>query len=214
MLRAHAEMPEKAFGRIAFVALIALPFLFPFAEGPSVNVQQQLATWACVAVLSGLAPIHLPCPTPDHLARRERPRGSPRPRPRHPPGRCHRLRTGDGGRRRLRRRRHGARRLAGPLGVGPPRGRPAQRPPRPAPVLRPGRRPGPLDHHPRTRPGLRQPAPAQPVRLADQHGADRGLVAARGPRSPGPRRLGTGRPAAGRRRRRRDLPHRPACNCC
>ena len=60
MLSAHAEKPEKAFGRIAFVALIALPFLLPFAEGPSVNAQQQLATWACVAVLSGLAPIHLP----------------------------------------------------------------------------------------------------------------------------------------------------------
>jgi O-antigen ligase len=60
VLSAHAEKPEKALGRIAFIALIALPFLFPFAEGPSVNAQQQLATWACVAVLSGFAPIHLP----------------------------------------------------------------------------------------------------------------------------------------------------------
>jgi len=32
-------------------ALIALPFLFPFAAGPSVNVWQQLASWLCVALL-------------------------------------------------------------------------------------------------------------------------------------------------------------------
>lgn len=60
MLTARAEQPEKAFGKIAFSTLIALPFLFPFAEGPSVNIQQQLATWACVALLAGLVPTRLP----------------------------------------------------------------------------------------------------------------------------------------------------------
>ncbi|WP_295982928.1 O-antigen ligase family protein [uncultured Variovorax sp.] len=32
-------------------ALIALPFIFPIAAGPSVNVWQQLASWLCVALL-------------------------------------------------------------------------------------------------------------------------------------------------------------------
>lgn len=34
-----------------FSALIALPFIFPIAAGPSVNVWQQLASWLCIALL-------------------------------------------------------------------------------------------------------------------------------------------------------------------
>ncbi|MDM0035973.1 Wzy polymerase domain-containing protein [Variovorax sp. J22P271] len=53
-------MALKELGKWAFAALIALPFLFPFAEGPAVNAQQLLATWGCVALLPGLAPTHSP----------------------------------------------------------------------------------------------------------------------------------------------------------
>ena len=60
MVTFEREIALKAAGKIALAALIVLPFLFPFAEGPSVNVQQQLATWCCVALLSGLAPTRLP----------------------------------------------------------------------------------------------------------------------------------------------------------
>ncbi|KWT72621.1 MULTISPECIES: Wzy polymerase domain-containing protein [unclassified Variovorax] len=35
----------------ASATLIALPFLFPFAAGPSANVWQQLAAWTCAALL-------------------------------------------------------------------------------------------------------------------------------------------------------------------
>jgi O-antigen ligase len=41
-------------------ALIALPFVFPFAAGPSVNVWQQLASWFCVALLLLVSPSALP----------------------------------------------------------------------------------------------------------------------------------------------------------
>lgn len=39
---------------------LALPFLFPFAVGPSVSVLQQLAAWGCLAVAVALGPIARP----------------------------------------------------------------------------------------------------------------------------------------------------------
>lgn len=45
---------------VALAALFALPFLFPFAVGPSVNVLQQLVAWACVALSLALGPRALP----------------------------------------------------------------------------------------------------------------------------------------------------------
>ncbi|VTU38082.1 PglL family O-oligosaccharyltransferase [Variovorax sp. RA8] len=44
----------------ASAALIALPFLFPFASGPSANVWQQLATWTCAALLLLAQPAAVP----------------------------------------------------------------------------------------------------------------------------------------------------------
>lgn len=44
----------------ASAALIALPFLFPFAAGPSANVWQQLAAWTCMALLLLAGPVALP----------------------------------------------------------------------------------------------------------------------------------------------------------
>lgn len=41
-------------------ALVALPFLFPLAAGPSPNVWQQLAAWSCAALLLAVAPTALP----------------------------------------------------------------------------------------------------------------------------------------------------------
>lgn len=45
---------------VASAVLIALPFLFPFASGPSANVWQQLATWTCAALLLLAHPAALP----------------------------------------------------------------------------------------------------------------------------------------------------------
>ncbi|MGO4392637.1 PglL family O-oligosaccharyltransferase [Variovorax sp. M-6] len=45
---------------VALAVLFALPFLFPFVVGPSVNVLQQLAAWVCVALAVALGPIALP----------------------------------------------------------------------------------------------------------------------------------------------------------
>lgn len=44
----------------ASAALTALPFLLPFASGPSANVWQQLAAWACAALLLLVGPAALP----------------------------------------------------------------------------------------------------------------------------------------------------------
>ena len=41
-------------------ALVALPFLFPFTAGPSANVWQLLASWACVALLLLAGPVVWP----------------------------------------------------------------------------------------------------------------------------------------------------------
>lgn len=45
---------------VASAALMALPFLFPLASGPSANVWQQLATWTCAALLLLAQPAALP----------------------------------------------------------------------------------------------------------------------------------------------------------
>lgn len=45
---------------VASAALIALPFLFPFASGPSANVWQQVAAWTCAALLLLAQPAALP----------------------------------------------------------------------------------------------------------------------------------------------------------
>ena len=162
-------------------ALIALPFLFPFTAGPSASVWQQLATWTCAALLLLAGPAARPG------------RGALAwlagigvliVLGRLPASMLSLYAAGavavvagtacvGAGLARAPASRQFVLRL------GPPHRRPPQRPAGPAPVLRPGRAAGPLDHHARARPGLRQPAPAQPVRHPDQHGADGGAMAAR-----------------------------------
>ena len=52
-----AEPPDAPAARHAISAgLIAVPFLFPVVAGPSVNVWQLLATWACLSLLWGAGP--------------------------------------------------------------------------------------------------------------------------------------------------------------
>jgi hypothetical protein len=45
---------------IAVTGLVAVPFLFPFAAGPSANVCQQLTAWTCLAGLLAAAPTAAP----------------------------------------------------------------------------------------------------------------------------------------------------------
>ncbi|MDQ0081493.1 O-antigen ligase [Variovorax boronicumulans] len=45
------DTPEQYFSSSICSALIALPFLFPFAAGPSVNAWQQLMSWLCLLAL-------------------------------------------------------------------------------------------------------------------------------------------------------------------
>ena len=54
----HAATPASSkLGAVTIpAALVALPFLFPFASGPSVNAWQQLAAFACAALLLSQAP--------------------------------------------------------------------------------------------------------------------------------------------------------------
>jgi O-antigen ligase len=49
---ASADTDKRDFSPPIYSALIASPFLFPIAAGPSVNVWQQLASWLCIAALS------------------------------------------------------------------------------------------------------------------------------------------------------------------
>lgn len=44
----------------ALSVALALPFLFPFAIGPSVSAMQQLAAWTCLAIAVALGPIARP----------------------------------------------------------------------------------------------------------------------------------------------------------
>ncbi|CAN7703803.1 Wzy polymerase domain-containing protein [Variovorax sp. LjRoot84] len=58
---ARADAPAPRFALIVTLGtLIALPFLFPFAAGPSANVWQQLAAWSCAALLLLAGPVALP----------------------------------------------------------------------------------------------------------------------------------------------------------
>lgn len=59
VIRAEASAVGPA-RTVAYAALIALPFLFPFVGGPSANVWQQLAAWVCVALLLVAGPTALP----------------------------------------------------------------------------------------------------------------------------------------------------------
>jgi O-antigen ligase len=55
-----SHLAERHVRELLGAALIALPFLFPLAAGPSPNVWQQLATWSCAALLLAAAPTALP----------------------------------------------------------------------------------------------------------------------------------------------------------
>ena len=56
---AHAARSAR---NLVVGAALAVPFLFPFAAGPSANVPQQLATWACLALAVALGPMARPQP--------------------------------------------------------------------------------------------------------------------------------------------------------
>ena len=50
-LTAPAErIPSPAGIQTSNALFVALPFLFPFAAGPSVNIWQLLASWSCAAL--------------------------------------------------------------------------------------------------------------------------------------------------------------------
>jgi len=57
--RASPPVPQ-GMRTAAGAVLVALPFLFPFATGPSTNVWQLLASWGCVALLLLRGPVAAP----------------------------------------------------------------------------------------------------------------------------------------------------------
>lgn len=54
------DVPAPRVAAIGRCVLIALPFVFPFAAGPSPDVWQQLAAWTCAALLLVIGPTALP----------------------------------------------------------------------------------------------------------------------------------------------------------
>ncbi|MDM0027645.1 PglL family O-oligosaccharyltransferase [Variovorax saccharolyticus] len=54
---ARASAARSTRNPVVVGAALALPFLFPFAAGPSANVLQQLATWTCLALAVALGPM-------------------------------------------------------------------------------------------------------------------------------------------------------------
>src|SRR5687767_14041035 len=56
----HCPSASVTVAALTCSALIALPFLFPFAAGPSASVWQQLATWTCAALLLMAGPAAWP----------------------------------------------------------------------------------------------------------------------------------------------------------